>query len=440
MKSEQREPELKVEVVNDAEAKQWFEEQMAEQHYIGASRDVGDFMRQVVKLDGRAVALLAWGPACYALKDRDRWIGWSADRRLARLKLVVQNRRFLVLHGKGQEPNLASRCMGAALRCLPQQWMERFGYEPVLAETFTDPEAYEGTCYKASNWQPVGTTAGYSRHRADFYVPNGRPKKLWLKELCRDAKKKLTGTTLAPEHAEACVQTPSGTLPIPDRDLFSLREALGQVPDPRARNSRFRIGSILSIVAMAILVGQREIAEIARFATKASQSQRKLLGFPKRKGTKAFYEVPCYSVFYQLLNKLDPEVFATALNAWLQAREGTLPRALAMDGKMIREHIGIFSMAKHGDGAPHSIAVYDQKENTKRCEQTVGCQLIQSLPSLDGAIVTADPLHCQKKTAEAIVAKGGDYLFQLKKNQASLFDQATRINALEGTPFLTMSS
>ncbi len=30
-------------------------------------------------------------PGCYALKDRDRWIGWSASQR------VVQNRRFLVL-------------------------------------------------------------------------------------------------------------------------------------------------------------------------------------------------------------------------------------------------------------------------------------------------------------------------------------------------------
>ena len=56
--------------------------------------------------------------------------------------------------------------------------MERFGYAPVLAETFTDPESYAGTCYKASNWQAVGSSAGYSRHRADFYVPNDRPKQI----------------------------------------------------------------------------------------------------------------------------------------------------------------------------------------------------------------------------------------------------------------------
>jgi hypothetical protein len=136
---------------------------------------------------GQPVALLVWGPACYALKDRDRWISWSVNQRLERLKLVVQNRRFLLLHAKGASPNLASQAMGAALRALPEQWQEHFGYRPLLAESFTDPEAYEGTCYKASNWEPVGFSAGYSRHRADFYMAHERPKRLWLRPLVPEA-------------------------------------------------------------------------------------------------------------------------------------------------------------------------------------------------------------------------------------------------------------
>ncbi|MCC5025011.1 MAG: DUF4338 domain-containing protein [Candidatus Synoicihabitans palmerolidicus] len=47
------------------------------------------------------MALLAWGPACYALQDRDRWVGWDATRRVERLSLVVQNRRFLLLTKRG---------------------------------------------------------------------------------------------------------------------------------------------------------------------------------------------------------------------------------------------------------------------------------------------------------------------------------------------------
>jgi hypothetical protein len=44
---------------------------------------------------------------------------WSAPQRIERLKLVVQNRCFLVLADKGPCPNLASQAMGAALRALP---------------------------------------------------------------------------------------------------------------------------------------------------------------------------------------------------------------------------------------------------------------------------------------------------------------------------------
>ena len=38
-------------------------------------------------------------------------------------------------------------------------------------ETFTDIEQFEGTCYKASNWEPLGLTKGFQRHRADYFQP-----------------------------------------------------------------------------------------------------------------------------------------------------------------------------------------------------------------------------------------------------------------------------
>ena len=47
---------------------------MGDLHYLGTTRPVDDFLRQAVGNDDR-VALLAWGPAFYALRDRDEWIG-----------------------------------------------------------------------------------------------------------------------------------------------------------------------------------------------------------------------------------------------------------------------------------------------------------------------------------------------------------------------------
>jgi hypothetical protein len=414
---------------------EWFDGCLAQKHYLGAGRPVGDYLRQVVEQAGKAVALLVWGPACYALKDRDYWIGWSPSQRLERLKLVVQNRRFLVLGEKGENPNLASQAMGAALRCLPEQWLQCFGYRPLLAESFTDPEAYAGTCYKASNWEAVGRSAGFSRHRADFYVPNERPKRLWLRPLSLQARQELCALEVPAACRSGLVAAPSGTLPVNAPQFDSLREVFARGPDPRGANTRYRTYAVLTLIAMALLAGRRDIAEIARFATTLSQVQRRRLGLPRKKGPRAFYQVPSYSVFYQVLTRMDPEAFAQTLNQWLQSRAGTLPKALALDGKMIRDHIGLLTLAQHEDGAPVAVAVYDQKEGTERCEQSAAAALLEALPALDETLVTADPLHCQRKLAATIGEKGGDYLLQVKGNQPKLLEQAQALDRLPDTPF-----
>lgn len=413
----------------------WFDQQLAEHHYLGAGRPVGDYLRQIVEVRGRPAALLVWGPACYALKDRDRWIGWSANHRVERLKLIVQNRRFLILGEKGAAPNLASRSMGAALRVLPAQWQQSFGYRPLLAESFTDPEAYAGTCYKASNWQPVGTTAGYSRHRADFYVPNDRPKRLWLYELGARARQQLKAVDLPADSQAGVIAPPSGVIPVAQPQMLSLLEVLRRAPEPRGKNTRLRIGPVLAIVALALLAGRRDISEIARFAQTLRQSQRRQLGLPRKQDAKAFWQVPTYSVFYQVLTRMDSAAFAKLLDEWLRQQAGSLPQALALDGKMIRERIGILTLAQHEDGAPCAVAVYDQKKGTPRCEQTVATALLKSLPALDGRTITADPLHCQKPNAAAIVGKGGEYLLQIKGNQPALLKQAEAFAARQDTPF-----
>lgn len=412
-----------------------FDRLLQESHYLGRAPRVGDFLRQVVERGGEWVALLVWGPAALKLKDREKWVGWSGAMALERLKLVVQNRRYLLLHAKGAEPNLASQALAAACRALAGQWEERFGYRPLLAESFTDPEAYAGTCYKAGGWEPVGMSAGNSRHRADYYVPNGRPKRLWIKELEAQARRKACAVPLAEEHRRALVDAPHGVLPLNQKQRFSLLDLLRKAPDPRAKNTRFRIGPVLSIVSMALLCGARQISEIARFATRLSPAQRRELGLPIKKDTRRFHEVPSYDVFYDVLTRMDPEPFAALLSRWLGEQAGDLPGALALDGKMIGEIIGTVSLVEVEDGSPVGLAVMDQKEATRRCEMKVAQKLLISTPSLEGKTVTADPLHCQKPTARIIAQKGGEYFLQIKANQPGLLQYAR--SRPEGPPLLS---
>ena len=416
--------ELTVRVVTQRHEVVAFDRRLAGKHYLGKTPPVGDFMRQVVEREGEVVGQLVWGAAALKLKDREEWIGWSRTQRAERLKLVVQNRRYLLLRDKGQEPNLASQTLAAACRALPEQWEERFGYRPLLAETFTDPEAYAGTCYKASGWEPVGMSQGHRRHRADYYIPNERPKRLWMKALCPQAREKLRAVHLAESLSGGCVSAPGGMLPLNPPQRRSLLEVLRRAPDPRGRNTRFRTGPVLTLVALALLGGARDVAQIARFARRLQPKERAALGLPIKKGTRRFYEVPSYSVFYQVLSRMDPEEFAKVLNGWLAEQAGELPAALCLDGKMIRDLIGTVTLADAEDGSPVAVAIMDQKEGGQRCEQTAAGELIDSLGSLEGQTVTADPLHCQRRMARAVVEKGGDYLFQIKGNQPNLLKHA----------------
>jgi hypothetical protein len=108
----------------------------------------------------------------------------------------------------------------------------------------------------------------------------------------------------------------------------------------------------LVVLALGLLAGKRDLAELQRFGTRRSQAQRKALGFWPKKGTK-FYPAPTYNVLRDLLIALDLDAFAAVLTRWLQSQVGRLPAALALDGKTIRDHLGcIVSLVEHEDGAP----------------------------------------------------------------------------------------
>jgi hypothetical protein len=120
------------------------------EHYLKAGRAAGHTLWQGVYETSteegvpRLCAVLCWAGAALRLKDRDDWIDWDPLTRANRLGLVVQLRRFLILE-KERKPNLATRCMGLAMRRLPEAWEKLHGFRPLLAESFSDPKTHEGT-------------------------------------------------------------------------------------------------------------------------------------------------------------------------------------------------------------------------------------------------------------------------------------------------------
>ena len=412
------------------------------EHYLG---DVpqGRQLLQAVESNGQWVALLDWGPATWKLADREEWIGWTPQQKAERLGLVVLNRRFLIL-GKTRMPNLASRSLALAIKALPEQWEQAHGYQPLLAETFSDIEQYEGTCYKASNWIACGQTQGFERHRIDYYRKHDRPKKLWLKTLNRNTRRLLTAMDLPPAYRQALnPDTPERDLPLKKAQLQSLGDFLRKnFPDPRRANRSFPCCSLLVFIAMALFAGRDNLAAIQRYGQFLTQAQRSWLGF-RRKKDSAFRKAPSYTALRNLLIQCDPHQLADCLNQWLQANLGTLPRALAVDGKWIRDRALNLCLSDHETGAP--VAMGFAKEKTKKDdqqsqddykregEQTVALRLYATT-NLQNATITGDALNNNKPQAQAVIAAGGDYFFQLKNENRHAYQMASQ--KAKATPLL----
>lgn len=171
----------------DRAASRLWTEVMQAYHYLGAGPLCGAQIRYLVRsADYGWLGALSFSAAAWRLKSRDAWIGWSEHAQRANLEKVVCNSRF-VLAPSVQVPNLASHVLALSVGRLAQDWRARYGYEPVLVETFVDAQRFAGTCYRAANWVWVGQTAG----RADGYSNGTRstgPKEIYVYPLRPDGR------------------------------------------------------------------------------------------------------------------------------------------------------------------------------------------------------------------------------------------------------------
>ena len=146
-------------------------------HCLGYAPLPGAQIRYFVRIENQTLALLEFSAAAWKTTPRDEFIGGSPAQRQRNLHLVVNNSRILILPWISSK-NLASNVFTAAARRLPEDWMKTYNYAPVLMESFVQTDRFEGTCYKAANWQKIGITKE-GRGKLDRYNLCAIPKKVY---------------------------------------------------------------------------------------------------------------------------------------------------------------------------------------------------------------------------------------------------------------------
>jgi hypothetical protein len=410
--------ELQVELVNLEELPR-FQSLLRRHHYLGGIKPVGQRLYYVATWRGQWLALLVFCAAAKHLRHRERWIGWTEGQRRARLGLVTNNARFLVLP-HCHYPNLATRVMGLCLGRLAEDWQARYGHPVWLAESFVDTQLFRGTAYKASGWTELGPTQGYGRCGQDYYVKHDRPKALFVRELKKNARRSLCAEHLSAELA-AVVESkvpPRPTIRV--QELRSLREHFASVPDFRGRVESYPLSGALAMVACAHLCGApRGHRDLKAFARRFTQAQLCALGV-RREAKTGRYPSPSKATFGRVLRAVDPWRVEAALLDWQTQVRGPAPREdlLAADGKALR----------HAQGAqvvtlPHPAGQYyrgSQLVEAKSNEIPAVRQLLERV-DVTGSLVGIDALHTQQDTGRQIVQEaGGDFLLTVKANQKEL--------------------
>jgi len=303
---------------------QRYQELMQRHHYLGSLPKISETLWYVALWGDQWVALLSFSASALKCAARDRWIGWNFRHQYDRLKLIINNSRFLILPD-WHIRNLGSRILSLCQRRLDTDWQKAFGHPVVLLETFVDPQRFQGTVYKAANWLYVGNTKGFRRIRHGYTATAQSPKMVFIKPLQADARALLCQAIL-----QSPYRTGGSKMMLNAQQMQSLPSFFAEIPDPRrAQGRRHRLVTVLAIVAGASLCGMRGYRAIADWAQSLGKNARQRFGcrFAKNR-----YIVPSESIIRNVLIRVDPVHLDRALQHWNEtyAQED---ESLAIDGK-----------------------------------------------------------------------------------------------------------
>jgi len=138
--------------------------------------------------------------------------------------------------------------------------------------------------------------------------------------------------------------------------------------------------------------------------------------------------IPCARWLRDLVNRIDPALFACCFKSWVAALWPGQHEFIAIDGKTARrthDHRkglkALHTLSAYATTARLTLAQLCVPEKTN--EITAIPDLLDHLAEhgqLQGALVTIDAMGCQVDIADKIVAHKADYLLALKGNQPTL--------------------
>ncbi len=190
-----------------------------------------------------------------------------------------------------------------------------------------------------------------------------------------------------------------------------------ELEDPRQDNARHDLHEILIIALCTVLCGGEDCSDMALFGRAKEPFLRQFL--------RLRHGIPSHDTFSRIFRLLDPAQFHAVFLRFVQRFSESLEGVVALDGKTLRRS---FDRAA-GQSPLHLVSAWAVEQRLvlgqvavadKSNEITAVPQLLRML-KLEGVVVTADALNCQREIAEQVIEQGGAYVLALKGNQGTLY-------------------
>jgi predicted transposase YbfD/YdcC len=188
--------------------------------------------------------------------------------------------------------------------------------------------------------------------------------------------------------------------------------------DPRTGNAkRHELLEILLIGLCTVLCGGETCTDMVRFGRAKHTFLEEVLTL--RHG------IPSHDTFSRVFRLLDPAQFQACFLTFMRRFAEGCQGVVALDGKTLRRSFDRASSASplhlvSAWAVEQRLVLAQRAVEDKSNEITAVPQLLKML-CLQGVVVTADALNCQREIAAQVIEQGGDYVLALKANQGTLF-------------------
>lgn len=191
----------------------------------------------------------------------------------------------------------------------------------------------------------------------------------------------------------------------------------GIIEDNREQaNIKHPLINILKLVMLAILCGMDELDKIIDYGNNKREFLKEKFSIEK---------IPSKSTLTRVMIMVNPKWLGLAIVGILNTLIKEKATQIMVDGKAIKSTDAMRTIDKIMNIVTvytnTGVALAQNTVETKTNEIPVMQDLIEML-NIEGLVVTADAMHCQKETAEKIVKGKGDYVIQLKANQKSFYE------------------